>query len=447
MAAGGFKEFQAGEVLDQDDINDYLLQGMLVFAGTAARGSAITSPVEGQFSFLADSDSVEFYDGSAWVEFESGPSGFNFIVAAGGGAGGSSNTAGFGAGGAGGAGGLSNGTAVLAAGSSFTVTIGAGGAVGASGAAGSTGNKTVFGGIIQAGGGGGGPSSTSSAAVVGLPGGCGGGMGSDDTTIGNGPGVGLIGFDGGSPTAADGGGGGGGGMGAVGGAGGAADGGAGGVGKIVTQITTAEATSLVVGEVSGSDLYFCGGGGGGNDASAVVAQGGLGGGGNGGAQTGGIAATTGDANSGGGGGGSSSGNNNQAAGGSGVVVLKYPSKFTLTIGGGLTASTITSGLFKVTAFKSNIVTEVITGRDEHDLVEGVTSWEDYYGAFRGQRCLRTSYNTYAGVHSKDKTPFRGNYAGIGFFYDEGLDAFIPPKADVGDWVLNEETFTWEPVEV
>ena len=72
MAAGGFKEFVAGEVLDEDSINDYLLQGMLVFAGTAARGSAITSPVEGQFSFLKDSDSVEFYDGSAWVTFETG---------------------------------------------------------------------------------------------------------------------------------------------------------------------------------------------------------------------------------------------------------------------------------------------------------------------------------------------------------------------------------------
>jgi hypothetical protein len=41
------------------------MQGMLVFAGTAARGSAITSPVEGQFTYLADSDTVEFYDGSS----------------------------------------------------------------------------------------------------------------------------------------------------------------------------------------------------------------------------------------------------------------------------------------------------------------------------------------------------------------------------------------------
>jgi hypothetical protein len=98
----------------------------------------------------------------------------------------------------------------------------------------------------------------------------------------------------------------------------------------------------------------------------------------------------------------------------------------------------------------NIVTEVITGRDENDLAEGVTSWEDYYGAFRGQHCLRTSYNTHAGVHSNGGTPFRGNYAGIGYTYDEALDAFIPlkpePTDEVADYVLDEETFTWEPVE-
>jgi hypothetical protein len=99
---------------------------------------------------------------------------------------------------------------------------------------------------------------------------------------------------------------------------------------------------------------------------------------------------------------------------------------------------------------NNIVTEVITGRDEDDLAEGVTSWEDYYGAVRGQRCLQTSYNTQGGVHAFGGTPFRGNYAGIGFTYDEALDAFIAPKPaptdEIADWVLNEETFTWEPVE-
>lgn len=90
----------------------------------------------------------------------------------------------------------------------------------------------------------------------------------------------------------------------------------------------------------------------------------------------------------------------------------------------------------------NLVTEVITGRDEDDLAEGVTSWEDYYGAVRGQRCLRTSYNTRAGVHLYGGEPFRGNYAGIGFEYREDLDAFIPPSP-FESWILNEESFSWE----
>jgi len=75
----------------------------------------------------------------------------------------------------------------------------------------------------------------------------------------------------------------------------------------------------------------------------------------------------------------------------------------------------------------NIVTQVIVGRDEDDLVEGVTSWEEYYGERHNQRCLRTSYNTRAGEHVLGGTPFRGNYAGVGYSYDETLDAFLPPK--------------------
>jgi len=91
---------------------------------------------------------------------------------------------------------------------------------------------------------------------------------------------------------------------------------------------------------------------------------------------------------------------------------------------------------------NNMVTEVITGRDEDDLVEGVTSWEDYYGALRGERCLQTSYNTVGGQHAFGGTPFRGNYAGVGYAYDEALDAFIPPQP-FPSWVLNEATFLWE----
>ena len=92
--------------------------------------------------------------------------------------------------------------------------------------------------------------------------------------------------------------------------------------------------------------------------------------------------------------------------------------------------------------ENNIVTEVIAGRDEDDLIEGVTSWEDYYGAFRNQRCLRTSFNTRGGQHFQEGVPFRGNYAGIGFEYREDLDAFIPTQP-FPSWLLNEQTFNWD----
>lgn len=87
----------------------------------------------------------------------------------------------------------------------------------------------------------------------------------------------------------------------------------------------------------------------------------------------------------------------------------------------------------------NIVTEVIVGKDETD---GPTNWEMHYGNFREQVCKRTSYNTRGGVHINGGTPFRKNYAGIGYTYDETRDAFIPPKP-FDSWVLNEDSCLWE----
>ena len=81
---------------------------------------------------------------------------------------------------------------------------------------------------------------------------------------------------------------------------------------------------------------------------------------------------------------------------------------------------------------NNIVTEVITGRDEWEVVDGITDWEIYYGELRNQVCKRTSYNG----------NIRKNYAGIGFTYDPELDAFIAPKP-FASWLLNEETAQWE----
>lgn len=65
--------------------------------------------------------------------------------------------------------------------------------------------------------------------------------------------------------------------------------------------------------------------------------------------------------------------------------------------------------------KNNIVTEVIVGIDETELIEGLDP-ETWYGNFRGQTCKRTSYN-----HN-----IRGRFAGIGFTYDPVADVFIGP---------------------
>jgi hypothetical protein len=89
--------------------------------------------------------------------------------------------------------------------------------------------------------------------------------------------------------------------------------------------------------------------------------------------------------------------------------------------------------------ENNIVTEVIVGIDEG---EQDTDWEQHYGEFRGQTCKRTSYNTSGGVHSGGGTPFRKNYAGIGYSYDEARDAFISPQP-YASWLLDEDTCLWE----
>ena len=56
--------------------------------------------------------------------------------------------------------------------------------------------------------------------------------------------------------------------------------------------------------------------------------------------------------------------------------------------------------------------------------------------------IQTSYNTQGGVHSQGGTPLRKNYAGIGYTYDSGRDAFIPPKP-FNSWVLNESSCQYE----
>ncbi len=80
--------------------------------------------------------------------------------------------------------------------------------------------------------------------------------------------------------------------------------------------------------------------------------------------------------------------------------------------------------------ENNIVTEVIVGIDETELIDGKEP-EVWYSEFRGQVCKRTSYNA----------TIRKNYAAVGFTYDPDLDAFIPPKP-FDTWELDEDTCRW-----
>jgi hypothetical protein len=84
--------------------------------------------------------------------------------------------------------------------------------------------------------------------------------------------------------------------------------------------------------------------------------------------------------------------------------------------------------------EDNIVTEVITGKDESELIDGLTP-EEWYGNFRGQTCVRTSYNN----------NIRKQYAGIGYTYDAVADVFIVPQP-FESWSL-DENYDWQaPVE-
>jgi len=99
---------------------------------------------------------------------------------------------------------------------------------------------------------------------------------------------------------------------------------------------------------------------------------------------------------------------------------------------------------------NNEVIEVITGIDENDtstLPSDFANWEEFYLSLRpnATNCKRTSYNTFANTHKDGGTPYRANYASIGFKYDTENDVFIPPKP-YDSWTLNNN-WIWEaPVE-
>jgi hypothetical protein len=85
----------------------------------------------------------------------------------------------------------------------------------------------------------------------------------------------------------------------------------------------------------------------------------------------------------------------------------------------------------------NIVLRVIVGVDEP--LDG----EAIYAETTGKVWKKTSYNTYANQHKLGGTPFRKNYAGIGYVYDPEMDAFYPP-ASFPSWTLDKEAGVWVP---
>ena len=87
--------------------------------------------------------------------------------------------------------------------------------------------------------------------------------------------------------------------------------------------------------------------------------------------------------------------------------------------------------------ENNVVLRVIVGVDEP--LDG----EAIYHEMTGTTWKKTSYNTYAGQHTLGGTPFRKNYAGIGYSYDPDRDAFIPPQPYLS-WTLDEQTCQWHP---
>jgi len=349
MAAGGFKEFVAGETLDEDEINDFLMQGMLVFAGTAARGSAIPAPVEGQFSFRTDDDVVEFYDGSDWVEFSGGGVEVLYVLVGPGGAGGGS-TGSNRAGGGGGAGGYrcnvtgENSGANSSAEGSLTLVPGTYPLSVPAGAAGviattppNVSGVTTFASLIAPGGGYGGNAQGGHNGQGGSAGGCGTSANVvARTAIG---GLTRLGTNGGNSSGADG-------TTAGGGGGGAEIAGANGV-----TGTGGNGGAGLASSITGSSVTRAGGGGGGGATTAGT--GGAGGGGNGGAVS--ANGSSGAANTGGGGGGARTpltGNNTGGNGGSGVVIFAVPTGTSVSFSGGVTETNSTVGdntVFIVTA--------------------------------------------------------------------------------------------------
>jgi len=90
----------------------------------------------------------------------------------------------------------------------------------------------------------------------------------------------------------------------------------------------------------------------------------------------------------------------------------------------------------------NIVLRVTVVSNDIAITE--KAGEEFLQNLHGSRDIwkQTSFNTTGGVHKLGGTPFRKNYAGVGYTYDQTRDAFIPPKP-YDSWILNETTCLWE----
>ena len=85
--------------------------------------------------------------------------------------------------------------------------------------------------------------------------------------------------------------------------------------------------------------------------------------------------------------------------------------------------------------------KVVNGKVTQVIVAEPEFFETFVDSSAGE-WIQTSYNTQGGVHLLGGTPLRKNYAGIGYTYDLGRDAFIPPQPFTS-WALNENTCVWD----
>lgn len=369
-------ELKVNQISKRSGNNISLSDPLRLKSYTTSERDALTGLNNGDMIFNSTDGKAQIYGSGSWTN-AGGVDAFSieYLIVAGGGGGGSGrNSAGNGnGGGGGGAGGLLTNVQTdesggqntaqppmyIQTGDSYEVTVGSGGANGGGAytvqpsneRSGYGGGKSQFG-QIRCRGGAGGLGRNGSGNVN--PSMSGGGFGGSGANASSGSWDDEQGSAGGSSYSnyKHGGGGGAGGVGVD----YNQDAKNGGIGLVSTIITSSEATTYSVGEVSGSDVYFAGGGG--SAKSYVVGEGnttnGSGGLGGGGDSVNFNGATAGGTNTGGGGAGGRDRNDGYgwegSAGGSGVVILRYPSDYTISVGAGLTSTTFTQGSNKVTIF-------------------------------------------------------------------------------------------------